>query len=493
MTLLEQVTSIREALDARNYSEAEVLARKLQLEIPIDNPLAISAAHYLARALLLNDKLVEAQAFASLADAMHSSRKLPVNDELVIIKITIAQLAEARGELKEANAFFDEVILLCSEPNTQDLIHVPVIFKCLTLSKLGEISEISRTLKKYFPSMKKAIDEDSRDNLRNFWRNVATSSQTSDEISEITRLILNSDVHIELQPRAAKIQDSNFPDGWTEDTISDYLHLTHLNSIATFANKKHSFSTLTVLEARIRVTMNKAKEFMLLTAKKRLGENLSFEEINHFDWLELFFLMRAHAAYLASIRLAMSCQNAETNMVLRGALENALYCFRVSDNPSLKQVWFDKYKDASSLRRLQDQFSIKKIGARMNEINSDLNMECIRLYDYLVDYGGHPNEKTFKALSSTQLNAKELIISVFAVNPDELDLLLDNTIDVGILILEIISLAMPACTAAPPKIEVDRSQIELRAYERWQNRKQSHGNDFLDWVRAEAELQSILI
>src|SRR5712691_11655393 len=92
------------------------------------------------------------------------------------------------------------------------------------------------------------------------------------------------------------------PADWGQDALSEFIETARQNTLATFAN--------------LRPQYNRLREIHLLYHD--LVNNLH----NTPDWFSAFFVMRAHASYLGSVRLALSGQVPETYIVLRGCLEN---------------------------------------------------------------------------------------------------------------------------------------------------------------------------
>ncbi|MBK9145180.1 MAG: DUF2934 domain-containing protein [Candidatus Melainabacteria bacterium] len=477
---------LKDLLISAQFDQAEQIARKLQANTRPGTPEAASAAHLLARALYANNKLPEAAVYTDLAKEIRYLRSTPLDLEGILLEILSAQLLEQSGELDRSISLLDKVIEQCMQPSLVPHIHIPVILKCLQLVKLDRFDELQTLLQDVLPIMQESPDASYREELRELWVAIA---EKKEDISPIVRLILSSEVSDLINEKVPSNFEGWVPPGWAEDSLSNFLQVAENNTLAAFQDYPYQFNILSNIEARLRLTALKSKEIFLLTAYQRLGADLAFDTIEPSDWLETFFVMRAHSAFLGAIRLAMSAHYAETNMVLRGALENAMYCFAITAEQTLRQVWFDKYKDASSTRRFKHRFSIASIAELMTKANQIVNDECARLYEQLIDLGGHPNEPTFSTLGISEVTQTHLSLSVPTLQPDLSAPLLDTTIDVGILMLELLALALPRCTAAAPFVSVDHSDVALRAYHRWLNRGCSHGFDEIDWFRAEAEIR----
>jgi len=481
------VSNLRHFLEEGEFAKAEFIARKVQAGAPHGSPLSASASYLLAQTLFAAGKIDAAIVQMELAVEIRKLLRRGFDVEALLLDVLAAEILERKGKDEESLTALGGVIKKCERHGLISELHIPLIKKSLILTKLDRLSEVRDLLEHYLPVLREQPDDQYRDELRRFWQAIA--ERGGQEVSEIVRLILSKEIKEEL----SKPQTENFipasPEKWELDAVSNFLQIAENNTLSTFRDNASQFQSLVNIEARLRVTAGKSKEVVIMTAHHRLQSDFSLSKIEPADWLETFFLLRAHTAFLGAVRLGTSAQYAETLMVLRGALENAMYCFAVATEPWLKQVWFDKYKDKSSLKRFRHRFSIDEISNVMTRVSVRANEECSKLYAELIDLGGHPNEATLQLLGSGKATTNSFTVSVDGLQPALLERLLDTCIDVGILILELLALAMPGCTAAPPRISVPHDEISSRAYLRWLRRGQQHGRHLEDWLRAEAELR----
>lgn len=103
------------------------------------------------------------------------------------------------------------------------------------------------------------------------------------------------------------------PPGWGGDSLSEFIELTRRNTFATFVQARPVWERLTTIDSLFRRAIDAMN--------------------NSRAWFAGFFLLRSHASYLGAVRLSASTQFAETYMVLRGCLENALYGLFIHENP----------------------------------------------------------------------------------------------------------------------------------------------------------------
>ncbi len=163
------------------------------------------------------------------------------------------------------------------------------------------------------------------------------------------------------------------PPDWDSDPISHFIQLSIQNIFATFHNMKEEYQDLK-------------------------GINECFQKIidhllNTPNFLEALFLLRAHSAYYAACRLAMSGQVPETFVILRSCLENALYALHIKNNPASGEVWLKRHDDENSLRATRNEFKYGNIIETLAKADSSLHATAKLLYERTIDFGAHPNER----------------------------------------------------------------------------------------------------
>lgn len=484
-TLVQQ---LHKAMLANDSSEAKTLTNQLATYFNPDCESSIKDAYVLSQGFLLCGQLAQAETFISFGLEIHSRNKNKDRTEGVLLAFTQARITEAKGHIIEACGQLSELINGCVTSGDVDLLHALVITQCVYYNKIGEISEIFETLQKTLPLIRDH-DKEYRDVLRVFWKSIKSKQNLAENENEIIRLILNNDVQDHIAIRNPPSLPIEFQPDWGCDGISHFLSEADNNTVSTFVNQKYEFETLIHLDARFSVSIEKAIEVVLANVIDREGENISLESISNPDFAEIFFLMSAHSALLGACRLATSSQFAETHMLLRALLENALYCFGIRNHRKWRQIWFERHQDSDSYERCKKAFVVTTILSKMESQDLNLSKECDYFYNKLIDLGAHPNTKVFEAIASAKRENDSITFAVNVLSPDRLNELLDIVVDVALLALEVFSLAMPNCIAAPPKPQSDKNSISQRAFERWCNRGHEHGKDLHDWFRALADLR----
>jgi hypothetical protein len=163
------------------------------------------------------------------------------------------------------------------------------------------------------------------------------------------------------------------PPGWAEDHLSEFLQASFKHILASFVHKKRKFNLLLKVDEVYR----------------GLGGNLD----NFEDPFAPTFLHRSHSSFIASCRLSMSGQVAETFPQLRTCLEYALYALHMNKNPSLSKVWVRRHMNKESRKESRQSFSHGNVMNTLLVCDATLHKNLSSLYERTIDYGGHPNER----------------------------------------------------------------------------------------------------
>ena len=190
----------------------------------------------------------------------------------------------------------------------------------------------------------------------------------------------------------------DLPRFWPRDSISEYIDFGFRNAFASVGLIEAKFESLVVYDAQFRVTILNLKEHIIPKLQAQRDDGTIFEDLvlRNDDWLEIFFLMRSHAAWLSSVNLCLTGSIPEMHMTLRGSVENALYAYRIFRTPKVKKHWFRRdHIDENVRKKVSLCFSINEIGIDMLRHDPELNEESKSLYEELIIRGGHPNIATF--------------------------------------------------------------------------------------------------
>lgn len=215
------------------------------------------------------------------------------------------------------------------------------------------------------------------------------------------------------------------PPEWANDKITEFIEVTKENSYATFVKCKKEFSALVEIDDLFREAIKAAH--------------------NCKPYFAFLFILKSHSAFLGAVKLALGTQIPESHMVIRGALENALYGFYIFKNPDLAEVWLRRDESKEKKNRVRNLFQIKKILESLDKQDSKLGRAARILYERTIDFGAHPNEKSLSSsLKKTDLQGGvRLDLLYLTDNPLPIKLALKTITQVGIASLRLGEIMLP--------------------------------------------------
>ena len=210
------------------------------------------------------------------------------------------------------------------------------------------------------------------------------------------------------------VKEIPLPPRWAEDSLSDFIHDSFKNTLATFIHKKQAFNLLREVDRVF----------------KSIAGNLDNSE----NPLAPAMLYRSHSAYLASCRLSMSGQASETFPQLRSCLEYALYALHINDKPSLAEVWLRRHENEESLKKVKRSFLHVDVMKTLLARDADLHNSLSELYQRTIDFGGHPNERAVSSSSKMWQEGDTTVIRIQSLHGDSeaLDHALRTTAQIGL-------------------------------------------------------------
>ncbi len=217
------------------------------------------------------------------------------------------------------------------------------------------------------------------------------------------------------------------PTGWGTDDLTSFFDQARQNQWATFDNHPE-------------------------LAKAVLFVDACYHEVSK-DWTnpkqnkiscQLFF--RSHIAFKTAASLAMAGQIAETSPVLRICLEYAIAALRIQRNPDLALVFLERHTTNKDRKKSKEEFSTRAYFSELKSCNIKLAKVAKDLYDNLIDFGGHPNERALS--SSMEIRETEgfgtqwLQLGLHA-DPKYINFGIKQTTDIGLCALHILELVFP--------------------------------------------------
>jgi hypothetical protein len=165
------------------------------------------------------------------------------------------------------------------------------------------------------------------------------------------------------------------PPGWGSDGLSKFINIASANTYATFHNLKAEYTKLSEIDVVFQEGISN-----LSNLPNTLGS------------FAAFFFPQAHLSFLGAVRLVLSGQSSETYACLRLTLENVLYGFYISKNPSSAETWLNRQTSAAAKQKVREEFKIAKLLGELKTSDSKEGCVAEALYSETIDLGAHPNE-----------------------------------------------------------------------------------------------------
>ena len=231
------------------------------------------------------------------------------------------------------------------------------------------------------------------------------------------------------------------PPGWDEPRLPSFLESMWANVVATFANKKESHRLCRI------------DDLMFEIARDWKGRSPTARTI-----VPLMMYFRAHSAFRAAAGLGMGGATVEEMAVLRLALEFAGYACLVNQDPSLADVWWDRDVDKAKEKEARGKFTHSAVVRSVKAVDATLGGIYETLYDQLIQFGGHPNEKTISGSLKLDVTPEQTLLSQVYLQGDghHLDHSIHTANQIGICILKIFEKVHPArfeALKAGPRID----------------------------------------
>ena len=177
------------------------------------------------------------------------------------------------------------------------------------------------------------------------------------------------------------------PSDWCSDPLAIFLEKAQQNVVATFSNLRPQYDALSAIDN------------LYCTIVENLNQTSEF--------ISGFFLIRTHSSFRGAVRLCLSGQLAEAYMVLRGALESALYGLYVADDTDRQRTWLGRHESDAGLRQVKREFTIRNVLLHLQSIDATTHGVVQSLYDRAIDLGGHPNERAVTSQIKTEGSGSE--------------------------------------------------------------------------------------
>lgn len=171
------------------------------------------------------------------------------------------------------------------------------------------------------------------------------------------------------------------PQGYGKDPLTKFVVDAEQNIIASYANYNTIFKGLN----------------HILDIFTKINEYYREKGFSEPELVPLFFLNRAKGAFLASMRIGLAGQIPECYPLLRLTLEYSLYALKLKDDIELTKLWLSRHVNEENRKKIRKCFTITDMKKCLKEIDSETGEIVDKLYEELIDFGAHPNERGITA------------------------------------------------------------------------------------------------
>lgn len=215
------------------------------------------------------------------------------------------------------------------------------------------------------------------------------------------------------------------PPGWDQPNLTGHLEILWANSVATFANKQEAHRLCRI------------DDLLFEVASDWRGSSPSVDTI-----VPLMMFFRAHSAFRSAAALGFGGATVEGLAVLRLCLEYAGYAALIAADPSLSQAWFDRDVDTAGKAAVRKAFTHGAIRAAIEKADPKLSAVYGELYERLIQWGAHPNEKSVTANLQMDKQPQQTLLNQVYLQGDgiALDHWLRTANQIGIAVLKIFAI-----------------------------------------------------
>ncbi|MBY5873742.1 hypothetical protein [Rhizobium leguminosarum] len=209
------------------------------------------------------------------------------------------------------------------------------------------------------------------------------------------------------------------PEFWGEDTLTAYLEQARGNQFACFVGRETEVADLIAIDGMLRLLVEAAR--------------------NPKPFVPMTFLLRAHSAYRTVCGAVMSGQLYEAQALLRLCLEHASYGHYIGGDNAMWERWMRRNDSDANKAAVRTEFTANKVKKKLQNADPNVATAYETLYEQLIDFGAHPNEKGFSMSSNIRRENGDVHIEAVYLHGDGLPLrsALRTTAQVGICVLRI--------------------------------------------------------
>lgn len=212
------------------------------------------------------------------------------------------------------------------------------------------------------------------------------------------------------------------PPGWEQPKMTAYFEAMWANTVATFAQKRELHRLCRIDDLMFDVTNGWS------------GGSPTAQSI-----VPLLMYFRSHSAFRAACAMGMGGAIVEGVAVLRQSLEFAGYAALVHSDPTLASIWWDRDQTDEDEKKARRTFTHGAVVAANGKLDTSLPGIYDTLYDRLIQFGAHPNEKSISGSMKLDIAEAETKLLQIYLQGDghQLDHWIHTANQVGILVLKI--------------------------------------------------------
>lgn len=166
----------------------------------------------------------------------------------------------------------------------------------------------------------------------------------------------------------------NLPVNWGREPLSEFWDAAMNNVVANFAHDQPDIGLLRQVDHLF----------------SRIVQNL----IEPQNPMVALLLLRTHSAFRGASLVAMTGMPTEAYPLLRVVLEQAGYALLMHGNPGHDEAWLRRHDGPAEKRIVRRVFTPTEIKDLLGKVDKGLQKVFNELYEYAIDFGAHPNERS---------------------------------------------------------------------------------------------------
>ncbi len=317
----------------------------------------------------------------------------------------------------------------------------PIIYWYIAEAK-NKLSGCRESIKYLELSLKKLeADSETAWNIRKILVKFYLENKQYQEYQDLERLIFEKKVALLSRgkpcPETAKvISEVRNLELKGEEKIEEFLYKSFLLCGATVQSNK--LEPLSVSEFRLRTAIDCCKSLVAKVHWQNRKGTRHLKDTRVFvnDWIEVYLLFQSHACWLSATQAALSGQVVPTYLLIRGALENAMYAAAMVFNSELRSIWLSRHDGVFAGDK--DAFTTNSIFGYFREHCPPLEAALHKAYKNTIEHGAHPNPTAKDLTAFSVLEDDGTLIGVSMLQGEAVADLLRVVLETAELIIDVV-------------------------------------------------------